>query len=106
VCHTGALSFTLKNILKQKKNYENSNISPCKNMIFKETRIVQVSSFTLYKIIGICLQIFDLAIHDWLEPPSPLRTPAKVSGGEAASGKERDGVPVSSDATKLSHSMR
>jgi hypothetical protein len=36
VCHTVALPFTLKNILRQKKNYENSNISPCKNKIFKE----------------------------------------------------------------------
>jgi hypothetical protein len=32
VCHTGALPFTLKNsILRQKKNYGNSNIFPCKN---------------------------------------------------------------------------
>ncbi len=31
VCHTVALPFTLKNILRQKKNYENSNISLCKN---------------------------------------------------------------------------
>jgi hypothetical protein len=31
VCHTVALTFTLKSILRQKKNYGNSNISPCKN---------------------------------------------------------------------------
>jgi hypothetical protein len=31
-CH-----FTLKSILRQKKSYENSNISPCKNIIFKKT---------------------------------------------------------------------
>jgi hypothetical protein len=36
VCHTVALPFTLKFILRQKKNYENSNISPCKNIIFKK----------------------------------------------------------------------
>ncbi len=36
VCHTVALPFTLKNILRQKKNDGNSNISPCKNMIFKK----------------------------------------------------------------------
>ncbi len=35
-----------KSILRQKKNYENSNISPCKNIIFKknplkETKILQ-----------------------------------------------------------------
>jgi len=27
---------TLKSILRQKKNYGNSNISPCKNIIFKK----------------------------------------------------------------------
>ncbi len=33
-----ALPFTLKSILKQKKkNYGNSNISPCKNIIFRKT---------------------------------------------------------------------
>jgi hypothetical protein len=30
VCHTVALPFTLKSILRQKKNYGNSNISLCK----------------------------------------------------------------------------
>ncbi len=34
VCHTVALQFTLKSILRQKKNYGNSNIAPCKNIIF------------------------------------------------------------------------
>jgi hypothetical protein len=37
VCHTVALPFTFKSILRQKKNYENSNISPCKNTIFKKS---------------------------------------------------------------------
>jgi len=38
VCHTVALPFTLKkSILWQKKKYENSNISPCKNIIFKKS---------------------------------------------------------------------
>jgi hypothetical protein len=37
VCHTVALPFTLKSILRQKKNYENSNISPCKNVIFQKS---------------------------------------------------------------------
>jgi hypothetical protein len=36
VCHSAALPLTLKSILLQKKNYENSNISPCKNIIFKK----------------------------------------------------------------------
>ncbi len=35
VLHCG-LPFTVKSILMQKKNYENSNISPCKNIIFKK----------------------------------------------------------------------
>jgi hypothetical protein len=38
VCHSMALPFTLKSILRQKKNYGNSNISPCKNnIIFKKS---------------------------------------------------------------------
>ncbi len=36
VSHTMALPFTLKSILRQKKNYGNSNISPCQNIIFKK----------------------------------------------------------------------
>ncbi len=36
VCHIVALKFTLKNILRQKKNYGNSNISPRKNIIVKK----------------------------------------------------------------------
>jgi hypothetical protein len=32
-----ALPFTLKIILRQKKNYGNSNSSPCKNIIFKKS---------------------------------------------------------------------
>jgi hypothetical protein len=36
VYHTVALPFTTKSIFRQKKNYENSNISPCKNTIFKK----------------------------------------------------------------------
>jgi hypothetical protein len=38
VCHFVTLPFTLKSILlRQKKNYGNSNISPCKNTIFKKS---------------------------------------------------------------------
>ncbi len=37
VCHTVALPFTLKkSILRLKKNIEKSNVSPCKNIIFKK----------------------------------------------------------------------
>jgi hypothetical protein len=34
--HTVTLPFTFKSILRQKKNYGNSNISPCKNIIFPQ----------------------------------------------------------------------
>ncbi len=34
VCHIIALPFTLKSILRQKKNDGNSNISSCKNIIY------------------------------------------------------------------------
>jgi hypothetical protein len=37
VCHTVALPFTLNSISRQKKNYENSDISPCKTIIFKKS---------------------------------------------------------------------
>ncbi len=36
VCHTAALPFTLRRIWRQKKNYENSNISSCKYIISKK----------------------------------------------------------------------
>jgi hypothetical protein len=32
-----ALPFTIKNILRERKIYEISNISPCKNIIFKKS---------------------------------------------------------------------
>jgi len=38
VRHTLALPFTLKSILRQKKNYGNSNISPYKNIIFEKSK--------------------------------------------------------------------
>ncbi len=37
VSHSVALPFTLKSILGKRKNYENSNISPCNNKIFKKS---------------------------------------------------------------------
>jgi hypothetical protein len=37
VYHTVALPITLKSILRQKKIYEISSISPCKNIIFKKS---------------------------------------------------------------------
>jgi len=37
LCHiVAALPFTLKSILRQRKNYGTSNISPCKNIIFNK----------------------------------------------------------------------
>ncbi len=47
MCRTVALPFTFKRILRQKKNYGNSNISPCKKYInlqinpLKNTKILQ-----------------------------------------------------------------
>jgi hypothetical protein len=38
LCHNVTLPFTLKSILRQKKNYEISNISPCRKiLIFKKS---------------------------------------------------------------------
>jgi hypothetical protein len=43
-----ALPFTLKSILRQKKkNYGNSNISPCKNIIFKKSSKRNQKSFKI-----------------------------------------------------------
>jgi hypothetical protein len=39
MCHIVALPFTLKSILRQKKNYRNLNISPCKNIVFKKNSL-------------------------------------------------------------------
>jgi hypothetical protein len=39
-----ALPFTLKSILRKKKNYENSNISPCKNIIFKRNLLKEIKT--------------------------------------------------------------
>jgi hypothetical protein len=47
VCHIVALAFTLKNILRQKKNYGNSNISPRKNIIFKKIFKKKPKSFKI-----------------------------------------------------------
>ncbi len=45
VCHTVALPFTLKSILRQKKNYENSNISLCKNYNWQKLLQKKLKSF-------------------------------------------------------------
>jgi hypothetical protein len=45
VCHTMALPFTLKNILRQKKNYGNFNISPYKNIILKKNPLKKTKIF-------------------------------------------------------------
>jgi hypothetical protein len=37
VRHTVGLPLTLKSVLRQKKNYGNSDISPCKNIIFQKS---------------------------------------------------------------------
>jgi hypothetical protein len=42
---------TLKSILRQKKNYGNSNISPCKNTIFKKALQKKPKSFKIGKFL-------------------------------------------------------
>jgi hypothetical protein len=44
-CVTMALPFTLKNILRQKNNYGNINISPCRNIIFKKNPLKETKLF-------------------------------------------------------------
>jgi hypothetical protein len=44
---TVALPITLKSILRQKKNYGNSNISPCKNIIYKKSSKKNPKSFKI-----------------------------------------------------------
>jgi hypothetical protein len=45
VCHIVALPFTLKNILRQKRNYGNSNISPCKKYNLQKSLEKKPKSF-------------------------------------------------------------
>jgi hypothetical protein len=45
VCHIIALPFTLKSILRQKKNDGNSNISPCKNIILNKNPLQNPSRY-------------------------------------------------------------
>jgi hypothetical protein len=45
VCHIVALPFALKSILRQKKSYENLNISPCKNINFKKKSLKETKIF-------------------------------------------------------------
>jgi hypothetical protein len=47
VCHTVALPFTVKSVLRRIKNYRNSNISPCKNIIFKKYSKRKPKSFKI-----------------------------------------------------------
>jgi hypothetical protein len=51
VCHIVALLFTLKRILGQKKYYGKSNISPCKNIIFKKSSKGNQNFSRYYNII-------------------------------------------------------
>jgi hypothetical protein len=49
VCHTVAWPFTLKSILRKKKSYENSNISPWKNYNLQKNHLKEAK--TLQDII-------------------------------------------------------
>ncbi len=52
VCDTVALPFTLERILRQKKNYGNSNISPSKNnIIFQKSSKRNQNPSSLQEII-------------------------------------------------------
>jgi hypothetical protein len=51
VSHCGLWPVTLKHILRQKKNYGNSNISPCKNIIFKKSSKRNQNPSTYYNSI-------------------------------------------------------
>jgi len=50
VPHCGLAIYILKGILRQKKNYENSNISPCKNVIFKISSKKKPKSFKILQL--------------------------------------------------------
>jgi hypothetical protein len=51
-----ALPFKFKSTLRKKKNYENSNISPCKNIIFKKSENSEKDDKTLKKLVKALLQ--------------------------------------------------
>jgi len=48
-----ALPLTLKSIFRQKNNYGNSNISPCKNIIFKTISKRNQNSSRYYNSVSI-----------------------------------------------------
>jgi hypothetical protein len=50
VCHTVALPFTLKSISREKKNYENSNISPWKIYNLPEILYKKPKSFKILQV--------------------------------------------------------
>jgi hypothetical protein len=50
VCDTVALPFTLKIILRQKKNYGKSIISPCKKIIFQKSTKMKPKSFKILEL--------------------------------------------------------
>jgi hypothetical protein len=47
---TMALPFTLKSILWQKENYENSKVSPSKNIILKKSAKKKPKSFKILQL--------------------------------------------------------
>jgi hypothetical protein len=48
--HRGLAIYIKKYLIRQKKNYENSNISPCKNIIFKKKKKKKNQNFSRYHI--------------------------------------------------------
>jgi hypothetical protein len=51
VCYTAALAIYIKNIIRQKKKYANSNISPCKHIIFKKSSKNKLKNIFSFKIL-------------------------------------------------------
>jgi hypothetical protein len=68
MCITVAWPFTLKSILLQKKNYENSNISPCKYIIFKlSSKRIQNPSTCYYDYTSLNPMPYVQVIHKSLK---------------------------------------
>jgi hypothetical protein len=57
-----ALPFTFKSILRQKKDYGNSTISPCKNIIFKKSSGRNPKSFKILERYDSSISSFNTSL--------------------------------------------
>jgi hypothetical protein len=48
--HCGLAIYIKKHLKEKKKNYENSNISPCKNIIFKNSSKKKPKTFKILEL--------------------------------------------------------